>query len=76
MRSSPRIQKSVATRKQFCEGDLVEVSTVDRAAGKGATNRRPKPARKERWRAVVVGPSVLGTGWWMVKKLSGVVARG
>ena len=56
--------------KQFREGDLVEVVTANRASGGLATNRRPKPIRNERWRAVVVGPSVLGTGWWMVKKVN------
>jgi hypothetical protein len=53
------------------QGDVVEVVTVNRANGGAASNRRPKPARNERWRGVVVGPSVMGSGWWMVKKMNG-----
>lgn len=62
-------------REQFREGDLVEVVTVNRANGDGATNR-PKMVRKERWRAVVVGPSIIGAGWWIVKGLTGAALTG
>jgi hypothetical protein len=56
--------------KQFRSRALVKVVTVNRANGDGATNRL-KMARKERSKAVVVGPSVMGAGWWIVKKVSG-----
>jgi len=57
-------------REQFREGDPVEVVTVDRANGEASTNRA-KLGHRERWRAVVIGPSVMGPGWWVVKKLHG-----
>ncbi len=58
--------------ERFRTGDLVVIVTVDGARGGKATrDRRPKPVRKERWRAVVLGPSVMGSGWWIVKKMSG-----
>ncbi len=52
-------RRLVEGRKHFREGELVEVVTVNRTKGDGATNR-VKMARKERWKAVVVGPSVMG----------------
>jgi hypothetical protein len=52
------------------EGDVVEVVTVNRAGG-GSANRRRTLVRKERWRAIVIGSSVIGPGWWMVKKVNG-----
>lgn len=55
----------------FRAGDLIEVVTLNRANGGSASNRRPKQVHKLRWRAVVVGPSVMGTGWWIVKKVNG-----
>jgi len=52
-------------------GDLIEVTTVNRAQGGNAyADSRRKPNRKERWRAVVLGPSLMGPGWWLVKKLN------
>jgi hypothetical protein len=53
-------------------GDLVEIVTIDGArGGKANADRRDRPIRKERWRAVVMGPSVMGSGWWIVKKVNG-----
>jgi len=57
--------------KQLRAGDLIEVATVDRALGGKARERRPRRLRKERWRAAVIGPSVMGDGWWIVKKIAG-----
>lgn len=62
--------------EMFRPGDLVEVVTVNRASGGATTNRRSKPAHNERWRAFVIGPSVLGTGWWIVKRLNGGRSNG
>lgn len=57
-------------RERFHEGDLVEIVTVNHGR-KAIANRRRKALPKERWRAVVIGPSVIGPGWWVVKKLNG-----
>ncbi len=69
MKSEAKTPNSTTSRKHFREGDLVEVVTVNRANGDGATNRA-KMARKERWRAIVVGRSLMGAGWWIVKKVN------
>ena len=72
----PVVARGGMKRKQFREGDLVEVLTIDRARGPKATaDHRPKPIRKERWRAVVLGPSVMGPGWWVMKKITRGRAR-
>ena len=75
--STSRGTPSETERKRLEVGDLIEVMTVDRARGGNAyADRRPKPIRRERWRGVVLGPSSMGPGWWIVKKLNGAASRG
>jgi hypothetical protein len=51
------------------EGEMVEIVTVDRGQGGTSTKHRRAPAREERWRAIIVGPSAFASGWWTVKKI-------
>ena len=75
--STSRGTPSETERKRLEVGDLIEVMTVDRALGGNAyADRRRKPIRRERWRGVVLGPSLMGPGWWIVKKLNGAASRG
>jgi hypothetical protein len=62
MKSSSKTRRLTPTRKHVRDGDLIEVVILDRANGGSASNRRPKSVSKKRWRAVVGGPSVMGTG--------------
>ena len=63
-------------RAPFKAGDLVEIVTADRGRGDTA-NSKKRRARIERWRGVVLMPSPLHSGWWMVKKYNrdGLVGR-
>jgi hypothetical protein len=56
-------------RERFRRGDVVEIVTVDR--GMTSTKQPLTPIREERWRAIIIGPSVFVPGWWVVKKIPG-----
>lgn len=52
----------------FRRGDVVEIVTLGRGRGGHAYNTsRKMPV--ERWLAVVLMPSPVSSGWWIVKKL-------
>lgn len=57
-------------RAPFKAGDLVEIVTVDRGRGDTSYKLKAGHARGERWRAVILMPSPLHSGWWVVKKYS------
>jgi hypothetical protein len=62
-------------RTHFREGDVVEVVTVD-AGRQVSAYYKKKPRPVERWRAVILKPSPFGSGWWIVKKMSGQLPVG
>jgi hypothetical protein len=55
---------------KFQKGDVVEIVTLDRGRRGPSYNKRPQRT-VERWRAVVLMPSPVSSGWWIVKKFSG-----
>ena len=61
--------------RTFRQGDVVEVVTVD-AGRQGSAYNKKRARPVDRWRAVVLMPSPFGSGWWIVKKLSGQLPVG
>jgi hypothetical protein len=55
---------------KFRAGQKVTVRTVDggRLPRMVASQR---PIRTEEWQGRVVGPSMIGAGWWLVRKAGG-----
>lgn len=57
------------TAKTFNRGDLVAVLTKDRG------ERHLRKHAEETWAARVIGPSVIGDGWWLVRKVDPATGR-
>lgn len=58
-------------QQKWKPGDLVVVRTVNR----GLPVRQPRKGRKrqdaaESWAGEIAGPSLVGPGWWNVRRLS------
>jgi hypothetical protein len=54
----------------FKPGDPVEITTIDRGR-RGLTVSSKRKPKVQVWRAAVIGPSVLGTYFWLVKSEGG-----
>ena len=51
-------------RRKWKPGDLVTVETFNRGAPLRTSNGKPAKS----WAGEIVGPSVLGPGWWNVRR--------
>jgi hypothetical protein len=58
-------------RPKWKRGDRVLVTTVNRGLSIISESRaRERQAKPETWAGEVVGPSLLGPGWWIVRRRS------
>lgn len=51
-------------------GDLVVVVTVNRGLPVRPPRKGRKPDAVESWAGAIVGPSLVGPGWWNVRRIS------
>lgn len=61
-------------RPAWKPGDIAVVVTVDRGLPSRPNGR--KPPTEQAWAARLIGPSVLGQGWWLVHKLDAKTGKG
>ena len=52
--------------RRLKRGDMVEVTTINRGGPPLESRAREK---KETWSGEIVGPSLLGRDWWIVRRL-------
>jgi hypothetical protein len=54
----------------FKPGDVVTVVTVGRGLAVARARAHAKLHAKVTWRGVIVGPSMVGNGWWNVRSIA------
>jgi len=62
-------------RQEWKLGDLVTVTTVNRGVP-ASSDSRARPGKTESWAGEIVGPSLLGPGWWKVRRITAKGTRG
>jgi hypothetical protein len=56
-------------QQEWKPGDLVLVVTFDRGLPVPPLRKGLKPGKAETWADEIAGPSVLGPGWWNVRRV-------
>ena len=57
-------------QRKWKPGDLVVVVTVNKGLPVQPARKDRKSAKAEAWLSQIVGPSVLGPGWWNVQRIT------